>query len=210
MLGGEIRLDGVAQTRAYFCPGPRAKLMGVSPIVLLTSCLDELGLSQPWERVTKFIGSCPLSHHVSDPFFLAVGTAPANNNSAKVYFRTQASSLTDLLEYMMMTMHGGPRLTSTPDALQAIASFRRLWSLLFPGVKDDQPLYSLRPDQPSSGFLVYYEMKLGSVTPQAKVYINVKHFCPDDAHVARAIATYYDELGHSTFAQAYLIALQSL
>jgi tryptophan 7-dimethylallyltransferase len=177
-------------------------------MVLIASCADELGLTHPWERVATFVRSRPSSHRVSDPFFLAVGTAPAEKNTAKVYFRTQASSLVELLEYM--TMGGEPTLMSTPDARQAISSFRRLWSLLFPGVKDDQPLRTLRPDQPTSGFVVYYEMKLGSPIPQAKAYINVKHFCPDDAHVSRAIAAYYHELGHSDFAHAYPVAMQSL
>jgi hypothetical protein len=81
----------------------------------------------------------------------------------------QASTLGEILEYM--TMVGEPSITSTPDALQAVSSFRRLWSLLFPGGKDDQQLQTLHPEQPTSGYVVYHEMKLGFLISQAKASI---------------------------------------
>jgi hypothetical protein len=42
-------------------------------MILIESCTDELGLSPPWGHMWTFIQSRPASHHVSDPFFLAVG-----------------------------------------------------------------------------------------------------------------------------------------
>jgi hypothetical protein len=61
---------------------------------------------------------------VSDPFFLAVGTVPATKNTAQVYFRTQASGLAQLFEYIMMGSEFN--LTNTLDASKAISSFHQL------------------------------------------------------------------------------------
>jgi hypothetical protein len=72
---------------------------------------------------------------------------------------------------------------------------RRLWSQLYPDVGKDQELRTLHLDQPTSGFVVSYQMRLGSTIPQAKAYINVKHICPSDVHVPCAITAYYYELG---------------
>jgi hypothetical protein len=71
-------------------------------------------------------------------------------------------------------------------------------SQLCPDVEEDQELRTLHLDQPTSGFVVSYQMRLGSTIPQAKVHLNVKHICPSDAHVPRAIAAYYYELGTRT------------
>jgi hypothetical protein len=37
LIDSEVRSDDVAQNRVYFCPGPRATLIGTSPMVLLAS-----------------------------------------------------------------------------------------------------------------------------------------------------------------------------
>jgi hypothetical protein len=95
----------------------------------------------------------------------------------------------------------------TPDAWKAISFFLRLWSQLYPDVEEDQQLQTLHLDQPTSSFVVYYQMRLGVTIPQAKAYINMRHFCPSHAHIPRAIAAYYHELGYSDFARAYTVAM---
>jgi hypothetical protein len=85
LIGVKVRSDGVAQARVYFCLEPRATLVGRYPMLPIASYVDELGVSQLWERLMTFIRSLSPSDRVSDPPILALGTAPIKKNAAKVY-----------------------------------------------------------------------------------------------------------------------------
>jgi DMATS type aromatic prenyltransferase len=207
MTGAEVDYRGNAQMKAYFCPGARSEVTGIPAMTLLAECASHLDLTDSWSQLSAFIATQPSNHNVT-PLFIAAGAVPSHLNSAKVYFRTQANTLGDLIQYMTM---GGRLPIGHDDIRNAVASFRRLWKLLFgEEVEDDTALQSLHPLHPTSGFLVYYDIGRDLPFPRPKVCINVKHFCKNDEVIARAIAQYYHEVGCPDVGAAYEAKLRAM
>jgi tryptophan 7-dimethylallyltransferase len=205
--GGEVDLLGNASLKAYFCPGARSEITGIPAMALLTDCTTKLGLAEAWSQLSAFVESCPARHNVT-PLFIAAGSVPSHLNSAKIYFRTQANTLGELIQYMTM---GGILPIDNEDISTAVKSLRRLWHLLFGAdIKDDTPVYSLQPSHPTSGFLVYYDIGRDLPFTRPKVCITVKHFCKNDEIIAQAISQYYREVGCPDVADSYEKKLRSI
>jgi tryptophan 7-dimethylallyltransferase len=106
-------------------------------MALISACMDCLGLIAPWNQLRDFLNTCPADHRVS-PLFLAVGTVPSSDNGVKIYFRTQASSLAELTEYM--TFGGRFPKEHKADVSEAVSALRLMWRLLFSDVWTTAPL----------------------------------------------------------------------
>jgi DMATS type aromatic prenyltransferase len=129
-------------------------------------------------------------------------------NSVKVYFRTQATSLVELIDYLTFGNHLD--VAAERDVVEAVDSLRRLWQLLFPGVGDDVSLRSRAPKHFATGFLIYYDLSPRTPYSLPKVNINVKHYCANDQAVASAIAQYYRHVGCRDLGDSYERNLRSL
>ena len=129
----------------------------------------------------------------------------AIENRAKVYVRTQASSLRSIIDLMTL----GGKL-SDPSILSAVATLRHLWRLFFDEPDENVSIRSLRPGHFGSGFSVYFEMALNRSTPSTKAYIPIRHYCHDDAVIARAMAQYYREVGLPSVGDRYVSDIQNL
>jgi tryptophan 7-dimethylallyltransferase len=175
---------------------------------MISDCMSALGLEDKWSSVASFIESRPAWHRAT-PLFVCVGTGPSVQNRAKIYFRTQARSLKDIISYM--TLDGNADVISSDDNSQTLAALPRLWTLLFGSDMDEtQPVQSLDPNHLMSGHVVYYDIALTTPFPRCKLSINVKHFCKNDADIAAAIADYYREAGHTQLGDSYEKVVRSM
>jgi DMATS type aromatic prenyltransferase len=154
--------------------------------------------------VLSYMAQLP-AHHKATLVIVSVDCIIPSKNRAKVYIRTQASSLHAIIDLMTL----GGKL-SNPSILSTIATLRHLWRLLFDGIDEDVPLASRAPDHYASGFLFYFEMSLGNPSPAPKVYIPVRFYCKNDGVIAEALAQYYKDVGMSSVGDRYLSDVQSL
>lgn len=188
--------------KGYFLPHLRSQATGVSRTELVTNCMTALGLESPWAMILSYISTLPLDHQAG-PEIVSVDCVESSKNRAKVYIRTQASSLRTIID--LMTLGG---TLSSPSILSAIATLRHLWHLLFE-VDEDVSLQSTSPGHYASGFVVYFEMGLGRPTPLPKAYIPVRHYCDNDMQIAKALAQYYKEIGLPSVGDRYVADIQS-
>ncbi|KIM73557.1 hypothetical protein PILCRDRAFT_725491 [Piloderma croceum F 1598] len=190
--------------KAYFLPHIRSQATGISIDKLVTECMKALGLEDPWAMVIRYLATLP-EHCQTKTEIVAVDCLQPSKNRAKVYVRTQASSLRSIIDLMSL---GGE--LSDPSILSAIATVRHLWRLLFSEADESVSIPCLRPGHFGSGFSVYFEMGLSRSTPSTKAYIPIRHYCRDDAVIAQAMAQYYRDIGLSSVGDRYISDIQRL
>jgi tryptophan 7-dimethylallyltransferase len=166
--------------------------------------MKALGLEDPWMMVVQYLATIP-EHYQVKIEIVAVDCVQSLQNRAKVYVRTQASSLRSIIDLMTL---GGE--LSDPSILSAVATIRHLWRLFFSEADESVSIPSRRPSHFSSGFSVYFEMGLNRSTPTTKAYIPIRHYCRDDAVIAQAMAQYYREIGLSSVGDRYVSDIQRL
>lgn len=59
------------------------------------------------------------------------------------------------------------------------------------------PLTQRREEHITSGILIYYELRSGASMPFPKVYLPVRHYCPDDHAIAARIEKHYAKQGNA-------------
>lgn len=195
--GTNFTSDGILG-KSYFLPNFPSRDMEVSNRQLVTVCMERLGLENPWRMVLSYIAQLPAHHQATLPI-VSVDCIIPSKNRAKVYIRTQASSLRAIIDLMTL---GGE--LSSPSILSTIATLRHLWRLLFDGIDEDIPLPSRAPDHYATGFPFYFEMSLRDPSPAPKVYIPVRFYCQNDRKVAEALVQYYKDFGISSVGDSYM------
>jgi tryptophan 7-dimethylallyltransferase len=166
--------------------------------------MKALGLEDPWAMVIRYLATLP-EHCQTKTEIVAVDCLQPSKNRAKVYVRTQASSLRSIIDLMSL---GGE--LSDPSILSAIATVRHLWRLFFSEADESVSIPCLRPGHFGSGFSVYFEMGLNRSTPSTKAYIPIRHYCRDDAVIAQAMAQYYRDIGLSSVGDRYISDIRRL
>ena len=170
--------------KAYFLPQARSRVTGVPVMDILTSTIDELGMSLPWSKATSYFSTLPAEFNVQ-PVIAAVDCVPDVDNRFKVYVRTQATHLSALCE--MLTLGGqlkGPAIDAT------LVQLRELWHALFGPISDETPVKQKQSNAGPTGFLFYYEMAIGNSFPIPKIYIPPSRFLDSDAHVAQVMSQF--------------------
>ena len=190
--GIDLGRDGMG-LKTYFLPHIRSQMIGVPAMDLVTSTINELGMSFPWSKATSYFATLPAEFNIQ-PTIVAVDCVSDANNRFKVYVRTQATNLSALCD--MLTLGGqleGPAIDAT------VATLRDLWKALFGDISDETPVTHKRTNKGPTGFLFYYEMAIGSASPIPKIYIPPSRFSDSDAHVARVVSqfvgsSYYEDV----------------
>ncbi|KAJ7704932.1 tryptophan dimethylallyltransferase-domain-containing protein [Mycena rosella] len=184
-VGCDFTRNGALIGKAYFLPHIRSKSTGIPSYTLVADCMQNLGLETPWRTVHEFIQTLPQDIEAT-PEIVSVDCLEPSKNRAKVYMRTNAASLATISEIMTL----GSALTD-PVVTDTVRTLERLWRLLFPNAADTTSIPSRNSHHYANGFVVYFEMTLGSPFPLPKVYIPVRHYCKDDRFVAEAISSYF-------------------
>ena len=91
---------------------------------IVTSTINDLGMSLPWSKATSYFSTLPTSSNVQ-PVIAAVDCVADADNRFKVYVRTQITHLSALCD--MLTL-GGQLEGSAIDA--TLAKLRELWAAL--------------------------------------------------------------------------------
>ncbi|KAJ6461402.1 tryptophan dimethylallyltransferase-domain-containing protein [Mycena sanguinolenta] len=199
--GCDFTRSGAVIGKAYFLPHIRSKSTGVSPAALVTDCMMNLGLAKPWGTVTDFIKTLPHDFEAI-PEIVSVDCLEPSKNRAKVYLRTKAASLKSISELMTL----GSNVTG-PVVSDTVRTLERLWRRLFPTADDTTSIPSRNSDHYASGFVVYFEMTLGSSLSLPKVYIPVRHYCQDDHTIAEAISSFFTSSDETSAAVEKIKAL---
>ena len=100
---------------------------------LITRCVTEMDLGSQWHYVTAYLQS--KTDMESVPEIVAVDCVKKSENRAKVYIRTAASSLNQLIE--LFTLGG---LLRDPTVLETVTYIRKAWGLLFGDIDDNHTL----------------------------------------------------------------------
>ena len=178
--------------KGYFWPQLRSRLTGVSATDLISNCVNKLGLAEQWKTISQYI-TTPTGSSTS-PEFVAVDTVERSRNRLKVYMRCRATNLSGVVS--AMTLGNQPALADHPGIRHAVGNVAHLWSLLFgpDAVENDIPLIS-KSSMYTKGVVVYYDLTPGRAIPMPKVYIPVRHYADNDAHVCQVMTQYYREIG---------------
>lgn len=171
---------------------------------VVTNCMVQLDLQKQWAKVTAYAESLP-THLTATPEIVSVDCIEASRNRVKIYFRTPASSLNDLVALFTL---GGQ--LSDPAIVKTVTTLRHLWKLLFASVGDDEPVLSKSPNHYASGFVVYFELGVGRETPAPKIYLPVRHYCANDEEVGRAMSQYYRDVGDEAMGERYINGIKSI
>lgn len=185
MKGGDFSHDSMVG-KFYFLPHLRATETNTTLEDLVTSCLSSIGIMEPWMRVLSFMNTIPQSHRPA-PDMVAVDCAPSAQNRIKVYFRSDATTLDEIIRIIRLggALDSDPLIKETTDLIEC------LWGHFFPGLGRYEHIKPSRPKKVAHGFLIYFEMKLGSKQIWPKVYFPVRHYCESDAFIANAISQFY-------------------
>ncbi|KAJ3567306.1 hypothetical protein NP233_g6450 [Leucocoprinus birnbaumii] len=202
-LGGDFTQDSMVG-KFYFLPHLRATETQVPQEDLVTHCMSHIGLMQSWERVLSFMSTIPQSERPV-PDMIAVDCTSSAQNRIKVYFRSDATTLNEIIRIVCL----GGTLDDDPLMQETIDLVEKFWGHFFPGVARDEHIKPSHPKKVAHGFLIYFEMKLGSSRLWPKVYFPVRHYCKSDAFIANAISTLYAEY-NPDFAARYLGDLKNI
>jgi len=151
---------------------------------IVTSTINDLGMSLPWSKATSYFSTLPTEYNVQ-PVITAVDCVADADNRFKVYVRIQATHLSALCD--MLTL-GGQLKGSAIDA--TLTKLRQIWHALFGPISDETPVEHKRSNTGPTGFLFYYEMTIGGSAPIPKIYIPAARFLESDAHVARTLSQF--------------------
>jgi len=201
-VGADFTRSGVVG-KAYFLPHVLSQASGKSQMDLVTSCLTKLELESQWNHVTKYLDGLP-PHLSAIPEIVAVDCVEKTRNRAKVYVRSKASSLNEIVD--LFTLGGA---LGDPLVVDTVRMIRQVWHLLFDGADDDTRLESRNPNHYASPFVVYFELGLGRQYPVPKLYIPVRHYCQNDSVVANALVQFYKQDEFSGKANNYLADIQA-
>ncbi|KAF8199442.1 aromatic prenyltransferase [Pholiota molesta] len=189
--------------KAYFLPHIRSLATGISPMDLVTSCIEQLELGPQWSLITAYIRDVA-PHLEAVPDIVAVDCIPTHRNRVKIYVRSNASSLEEIIDFFTL----GHSLDD-PIINHTVETIRELWHLLFPGIDDKQCVKSANPSHYASRFPIYFELASSSKFPHPKLYIPVRHYCPNDSTVVQAISQFYERHGFEGVSNVYLSGIQS-
>ncbi|GJJ14770.1 hypothetical protein Clacol_009038 [Clathrus columnatus] len=217
-IGFDCCLRGIV-LKAYFMPEVRSKLSGVSKVDLVSQCVQELSmtadprgyypsdLKEPWSKVTSFFESLGEEQLPNIPL-IAVDCLPAKQNRLKVYCRTPLATLFNLRRYLFFGRL--EVIDSNPTLQRGLTQIELIWNLLFPNITEDVEPLTNHPNHPTGGLLFYYEIRGGQGDPFPKVYIPVRHLCPNDAHIVEALSAFYERTGNDKAAKAYKDDIQEI
>ncbi|PPQ78838.1 hypothetical protein CVT26_011849 [Gymnopilus dilepis] len=201
-IGADLTHSGLVG-KAYFLPHILSQATGEPPMELITRCVTEMDLGSQWHYVTAYLQS--KTDMESVPEIVAVDCVKKSENRAKVYIRTAANSLNQLIE--LFTLGG---LLCDPTVLETVTYIRKAWGLLFGDIDEDYTLESRNPGHYASRFVLYFELSLMKQYPAPKLYIPVRHYCENDSVVAKAISQLCDEGIFSARGLDYPTKIQSV
>lgn len=189
--GGDLNRSGLLG-KGYFWPQLRSRLTGVSTTDLISNCVERLGLAEQWKLIARYINT-PAGSSTS-PEFVAVDTVEASRNRLKVYSRCSATHLSGVVSAMTLGDH--PALVNNPGIQHAIANVTHLWRLMFGQDAVDNDVSQISHHSIyTKGVVIYYDLTPGRAIPMPKVYIPVRHYAKNDAHVCEVMSQYYREIG---------------
>ncbi|KAJ3573256.1 hypothetical protein NP233_g2553 [Leucocoprinus birnbaumii] len=202
-LGGDFSQDSMVG-KFYFLPHLRATETQIPQEDLVTECMKRIGLVEPWIRILSFMNTIPQTQRPV-PDMIAVDCVPSAQNRIKVYFRSDATTLDEIIQVVRLggALDDDPLIKETTDLIE------KLWGHFFPGVGRYEHIKPSRPKKVAHGFLIYFEMKLGSSRLWPKVYFPVRHYCESDAFIANAISQFYAPYNEN-FSTRYSRDLQNI
>ncbi|KAF5347551.1 hypothetical protein D9756_010699 [Leucocoprinus leucothites] len=202
-LGGDFSQDSMVG-KLYFLPHFRATKTEVSQEDLVTECISRIGLTDPWSRVLSFMSTIPKNERPV-PDMVAIDCMPSTQNRIKVYFRCDVTSLDEVIHIVRL----GGALDNDPLIKEITDLIEELWGHFFPGLGRFEHITPSRPRKLAHGFLIYFEMKLGSNRMWPKVYFPVRQYCESDTFIANAISKFYAPY-NDDFSKRYLHDLHNI
>ncbi|EKM77834.1 hypothetical protein AGABI1DRAFT_130104 [Agaricus bisporus var. burnettii JB137-S8] len=204
-LGGDFSKDSMVG-KFYFLPHLRSTTTKVPQEDLVTQCMSRLDLIEPWVRVLSFMETIPKCRRPV-PDMIAVDCVPSEQNRIKVYFRSDATTLDEIISIIRL----GGALDHDPLTRETCDLIERLWGLFFPGVGRYEHIQPSSPKKVvvAHGFLLYFEIRRRSNRLWPKLYFPVRHFCKSDAFIANAISQFYADTNEE-FSKSYVRDLRTV
>ncbi|XP_006456264.1 hypothetical protein AGABI2DRAFT_122175 [Agaricus bisporus var. bisporus H97] len=203
-LGGDLSKDSMVG-KFYFLPHLRSTATKVPQEDLVTQCMSRLDLIEPWVRVLSFMETIPKCRRPV-PDMIAVDCVPSEQNRIKVYFRSDATTLDEIISIIRL----GGALDHDPLTRETCDLIERLWGFFFPGVGRYEHIQPSSPKKVvAHGFLLYFEIRRRSNRLWPKLYFPVRHFCKSDAFIANAISQFYADTNEE-FSKSYVRDLRTV
>lgn len=202
----ELQKTGVV-VKAYFVP-VKAEQTRRSRLSVLSESIHSLqgpDLRFPsYDYLSAFLASRSSTSRL-DIIGVAIDCVSPIDSRLKVYVRSYEASFDSVCDFLSMD---GKLNIFTEDTLR---DFRSLWYAVL-GLDDDfsacEELCSKKHQ--TAGVLYNFDIKAGIIMPEAKVYIPVRHYAPNDLVVARGLTSYLKSKGRGGFTDNYMRALERI
>ena len=186
-LGFDLGDDGVA-TKAYFSSKFKAMATARTDLDVLTTAIAGLPGICPvaYTAFQKFARFIERSAHSSNLELegLSVDCVDPVHSRIKLYVRCVNSCLEPTEEIITL---GGELCASLYS--RGLEELRLLWRLLF-GEQAGKLTRNESNSSRTAGIVYNFEFHRGLGIPIPKVYIPVRHYCPSDEHILRALEAY--------------------
>ena len=199
--------DAEVAVKAYFVP-VKAEQTRRSRLSILSESIESLqgpDLRGPsYDHLLAFLNSRSANHGL-DIIGVSVDCVSPADSRLKIYVRSSETSFDSVCDFLCM---GGKLNTLSEDTLQ---DFRRLWHSVLglgDGLPASEELHS--KEHQTAGVLYNFDIKARSSMPEAKVYIPVRHYAPNDLVVAQGLTSYLKSKGRDRFTDNYLRALEGM
>ena len=207
-LGFELQRGGKIAFKTYLAPIKATRSerspMDVATAAIQTLISKDLRL-QAYGQVLDFMAH---DHEGRSLEFLglAVDCVHPSKSRLKLYMRSPHTSFESVRACMTL---GGAVCPS--GTLKCLEELWELWKLVI-GLADG---ISPREELPlnehlTSGVLYNFDIKSGSLFPEPKIYIPVRHYARDDLSIAKGLAMFLAKRGSDQFVDAYLRMLRGI
>ncbi|MCJ1250587.1 hypothetical protein MMC30_007815 [Trapelia coarctata] len=195
--------------KVYFFPCWRAVSQGISNLDAIKQAVSRLPCLRPSD-IPSFDTLCGFLQKRSEQSYtaemLAIDCVAPLKSRVKIYVRSRSTDFQSVLQTMSL---GG--LMRSEEMDEGFQQLQELWNLVF-GFPDSHsatlPLDN--KDHRTAGILYCFEIRPGETFPVAKVYIPVRHYAPNDAAIAKGLASFLKRRGQDSRSVRYARALKEI
>ncbi|KXX80425.1 4-O-dimethylallyl-L-tyrosine synthase [Madurella mycetomatis] len=187
----------------YFMPTLKARILGESSLELVQGAIKGLpNVGSSYQASLSALSDYINSHDESErPVVEIVGIdcVDPSKSRIKIYVRSQKADFASMLDAMTL---GG---RTTPLSEQARVGLAELWCAIFDLGSDTTVFRDPLPERKhrTAGLLYYLELKAGSPSPKAKVYLPVRHYARNDEQIARGLSDFLARRGKGLVGRSY-------
>jgi DMATS type aromatic prenyltransferase len=196
-------LNDKIETKAYFFPHIRAKVLGITQGELILNTVrgfngNGIDLNPSLDAFEEYLNSGgPVDHKNVE--MLAIDCIDPKKARAKIYVNSFSNSFNKIKDIYTM----GGRLNGK-EIDESLVALKDLWRILFDMPEtgfEDTVIPNIM--HPRSCFVTGFEFKSGDPLPTSKVYFPMWHYLKTDKQMSDALSLFFARQGWDKLAKSY-------